>query len=145
MSKISSQNPMKKSLISAVIALVADLPVPLRQLNVWEMFPVGGSDACYSCNVIMLIRLDTGHFQGAQVHFCDLIKLLDIIRRNILIILTSEQLQNCPMTRCLNKCWDDSVKAKSKKKNPVNIFWLRSLKKKLKTSRRSCTTLPAIV
>lgn len=104
-----SQKPIKKSLISPVIALVVDLPMPLRQLNVWKMFPVGGSDACYSCNVIMLIRLDMGHFQGAQVHFCDLNKPLDIIRRNILVILTSEQLQNraSPMTRCLNKCRDD--------------------------------------
>lgn len=36
-----SQNPMKKSLISPVIALVVDLPMSLRQLNVWKMFPVG--------------------------------------------------------------------------------------------------------
>lgn len=28
--------------------------------------PSGGSDAGYSCNVIMLIRLDMGHFQGGR-------------------------------------------------------------------------------
>lgn len=53
------QKPFKKSLISPVIALVVDLPMPLRKTS-----PVGGSDACYSCNVIMLIRLGMGHFQG---------------------------------------------------------------------------------
>lgn len=45
----------RASLISPV--LVVDLLIPLRQLNVSQIFPIRGSDVCYVCNAIMLIRL----------------------------------------------------------------------------------------
>lgn len=100
-----SQKPFKKrglaraSLISPVIVLVVDLLMPLRQLNVCKIFPVRGSDVCYVCNVIMLIRLQKSsekwdNFGG---------------RRCTFVILLHVQLS---VSGGLDKCWYDSAKQK---------------------------------